>query len=58
VKLGVDTLSTTPDDPPVAGPDRALDPPLRDTSCPDVAEEDVAVVAVPEPLLAAAPTMP
>ena len=26
VKPDVDTLSTVPDDPPAAGPDRALDP--------------------------------
>jgi hypothetical protein len=26
VKLAVDTLSTVPDAPPAAGPDRALDP--------------------------------
>jgi hypothetical protein len=59
VKLEVDRLSTVPDDPPAAGPDRALDPPpLFDTGCPDVAEADVAVVAVPEPLLAVALTMP
>jgi hypothetical protein len=58
VKLDVDTLSTVPDDPPAAGPDRAWDPPLLDTGCPDVAEADVAVVAVPEPLLAVALTMP
>jgi hypothetical protein len=30
VKLDVDTLSTVPDDPPAAGPDRALDPPPPD----------------------------
>jgi hypothetical protein len=29
-KLDVDTLSTVPDDPPAAGPDRALDPPPPD----------------------------
>jgi hypothetical protein len=27
VKPDVDTLPTVPDDPPAAGPDRALDPP-------------------------------
>jgi hypothetical protein len=27
VKLDVDTLATVPDEPPAAGPDRALDPP-------------------------------
>jgi hypothetical protein len=57
VKLDADTLSTVPDDPPAAGPDRALDPPPR-AGCPDVAEPDVAVVAVPEPVLAVALTMP
>jgi hypothetical protein len=46
VKLEVDTLSTVPDVPPAAGPDRALDPLLPDTSCPDGAEGDAAVVAV------------
>jgi hypothetical protein len=30
VKLAVDTLATVPDDPPAAGPDRALDPPPRE----------------------------
>jgi hypothetical protein len=47
VKLDVDTLPTEPDDPPAAGPDRALDPPppaarLPDALCPVVAEGDVA----------------
>jgi hypothetical protein len=58
VKLDVDALLTVPDDPPAAGPDRALDPPVRDTGCPDVAVADVAVVAVPEPVPAVALTMP
>jgi hypothetical protein len=58
VKLDGDTLSTVPDEPPAAGPDRALDPPLLDTGCPDAAEADVVVVAMPEPLLAVALTMP
>jgi hypothetical protein len=53
-----DTLSTVPDDPPAAGLDRALDPPPLDTGCPEVAKADVTVVAVPEPLLAVALTMP
>jgi hypothetical protein len=44
VKLGGDTLSTVPSAPPAAGPDRALDPPLPDTGCPDVADGDVAGV--------------
>jgi hypothetical protein len=35
-----------------------LDPPPPDAGCPGVAERDVAVVAVPEPLLAVALTMP
>jgi hypothetical protein len=47
-----------PDDPPAARPDRALDPPLRGTCWPDIAEADVAVVVAPEPLLAVALTMP
>jgi len=54
----LDTLLTLPIDPPAAGPDRALDPPLRGPSCADVAEADVAVLAVPEPVLAVALTMP
>jgi hypothetical protein len=54
----VDTLSTVPDDPPAAGPDRALDPPPPGMWWPDVAEADVAVVAVPEPVLAVALTTP
>jgi hypothetical protein len=49
VKLDVDTLSTVPDAPPEAGPDRALDPPPPDPRPPAepppaaVAEGDVAV---------------
>jgi hypothetical protein len=39
VKLDADTLSTVPDAPPAAGPDRALDPPLPAA----VAEGDVVV---------------
>jgi hypothetical protein len=35
VKLDVDTLPTVPDDPPEAGPDRALDPPPPATPLPD-----------------------
>jgi len=42
VKLDVDRLPTVPDDPPAAGPDRALDPPPPDPGPPA------------EPLLAAA----
>jgi hypothetical protein len=42
VKLELDTLSTVPDDPPAAGPDRALDPPPPDPKCPAGAEEDAA----------------
>ncbi|HEY5195617.1 MAG TPA: hypothetical protein VIJ51_01160 [Solirubrobacteraceae bacterium] len=53
-----DTLLTVPADPPAAGPDRALDPPPPGTAFPDVAAADVAVVAAPEPGLAAAPTIP
>jgi hypothetical protein len=58
VKLEVDTLRTVPDDPPAAGPERAFDP--APAGRPDVgaAEAAVVVVAVPEPLLAVALTMP
>jgi hypothetical protein len=57
-KPEVDTLVTLPIDPPAAGPDRALDPPPPGTRCPDVAEVDVAIVALPDPVLAVALTMP
>jgi hypothetical protein len=57
-KPDVDTLLTLPIDPPAAGPDRALDPPLPGTGRPAVGDGDVAVVAVPEPVLAVAATMP
>jgi hypothetical protein len=57
VKLDLDTLSTVPDDPPAAGPDRALDPPPR-PGWPTAAEGDVAVDTAPEPVLAVALTMP
>src|ERR1700747_3818304 len=56
-KPEADTLLTLPTDPPAAGPDRAL-PPLPGTRCADVAEADDAVIAVPEPVLAVALTMP
>jgi hypothetical protein len=35
VKLDSETLSTVPDDPPAAGPDRALDPPPREAHNPE-----------------------
>jgi hypothetical protein len=57
LKPEVDTLVTLPTDPPAAGPDRALDPPLPGACCADIGEDD-AVVAVPEPVLAVALTMP
>jgi hypothetical protein len=44
VKPEVDTLLTLPIDPPAAGPERALDPPLADTGCPDAAAVDVVLV--------------
>ena len=44
MKLDVDTLSTVPDAPPAAGPDRALDPPpLAGPGCPDVSDGDAPV---------------
>jgi hypothetical protein len=58
VKLDLDTLPTVPMDPPAAGPERAFDPPPPARRCPEVADEGEAVVAVPEPLPAVAPTMP
>src|SRR3979411_921034 len=39
----MDTLSTVPDAPPAAGPDRALDPPPPGPGCPAFAEGGVAV---------------
>jgi hypothetical protein len=46
VKLDVDTLSTVPDAPPAAGPDRALDPVLAlGAGVAEVAEDDVAAQA-------------
>ena len=54
----MDTLSTVPEDPPAAGPDRALNPRPPGIVCPDVAEGDVAVVALPELVLAVALTTP
>jgi hypothetical protein len=53
-----DTLSTVPDAPPAAGPERALDPPLPGPGCPDVAAGDVAAVTEPELVLAVALMMP
>jgi hypothetical protein len=69
VKLAGDTLSTAPDDPPSAGPDRALDPPLAGAACPDGAEEvtaddtvvakvDTAAVGADVPQPAASPITP
>jgi hypothetical protein len=58
VKPDFDTLLTFPTDPPAAGPDRALDPPLPGPGRADVAEVEAAVVAVLEPVLAVALTMP
>ena len=67
MKLDVDTLSTVPDAPPEAGPDRALDPPPPDPRPPAepppaaVAEGDVAVAedvpqAAESPITAHIPT--
>jgi hypothetical protein len=58
VKLDVDALATVPTAPPAAGPDRAFDPAPPSAGRPDGAAAEVAVVAVPEPLLAVAVTMP
>jgi hypothetical protein len=72
VKLDVETLPTVPDDPPAAGPDRALDPPPPDPGrpakplggapCPAVVEGDAAVAegdaAVAEGDAAAQPESP
>src|SRR5438309_420123 len=58
VKLDAETPVTVPDDPPAAGPDRALDTLPRGTLCADAAEVDDAVTAEPAPVLAVALTMP
>jgi hypothetical protein len=58
VKPDPDKLSTVPDDPPAAGPDRAFDPPAPGMCCPGAAAAEVAAVAVPELPLEAALTMP
>jgi hypothetical protein len=58
VKLDVDTLSTVPDVPPAAGPDRALDPPFAGGAVLAVVVLAVVVLAAAEPLLAVAPTIP
>jgi hypothetical protein len=58
MKPEVDALLTLPIDPPAAGPDRALDLLPPGARCADVAEGDVAVGGVPEPVLAVALTMP
>jgi hypothetical protein len=46
VKLDLDTLLTLPDDPPAAGPDRALDPPPPDPKCGVELLEDAPCAAV------------
>jgi hypothetical protein len=51
MKLDADTLSTVPDAPPEAGPDRALAPPLPGMGCADVADE-VVVAAEGEAVVA------
>jgi hypothetical protein len=70
VKPDADTLPTVPEDPPSAGPDRALDPPPLNPGRPpgwvpgcadgaDVAEEGVVVeVAAEEVDVAAQPESP
>jgi hypothetical protein len=45
VNFGVATVATVPDDPPAAGPDRALDPPLPDPPLPDPGPPAVPLLA-------------
>jgi hypothetical protein len=55
VKLDVDAVPTVPDDPPAAGPDRALDPPPPDPGPVDGAADGLllgAAAGVPLPALA------
>ena len=54
VKPDVDTLLTVPDDPPAAGPDRALDPPLPE---PLLAAGELLLAAGELVLAAAAPLL-
>jgi len=54
VKPDVDRLLTVPDDPPAAGPDRALDPPPPELLLP----AGVVLAAAVEPLLEVALTIP
>jgi hypothetical protein len=60
VKPDVDRLPTVPDDPPAAGPDRALDPPPPDPKPPaePLLEADGLLLAAAEPLLEVALTIP
>jgi hypothetical protein len=58
LKPELETPLTLPVDPPAAGPERALDPPLPGACCAGVADVDDAVVAVGELVLAVALTMP
>ena len=61
VKPEVDTLPTVPEDPPAAGPDRALDAPPPDPGPPVglvLAEAAGLVLAAAEPLPEAALTIP
>jgi hypothetical protein len=50
-KPDVDTLSTVPDDPPAAGPDRALDPPPPDPGPLEAAPDGPLLAAGPAVLL-------
>jgi hypothetical protein len=50
-KLDVDTLSTVPDDPPAAGPDRALDPPPPDPVLLEAELDRLVLAAAPGVLL-------
>jgi hypothetical protein len=51
VKPDLDTLSTVPDAPPAAGPDRAFDPPPADRGPLEAAPEGLLLEAVPDVLL-------
>jgi hypothetical protein len=51
VKVDVDTLSTVPDAPPAAGPDRALPPPPPNPGRPEGAPDVLLPGAAPDLLL-------
>jgi hypothetical protein len=58
VKPDLEMLSIVPDDPPAAGPERAFELPAPGMRCADIDARDGVVVALVEPVLAVALTIP